>query len=116
MADREQAKNKNASKTKVRKVNGFVMTVVYHVVRFYFFLCGVRVKAVNKVGKPEKPSIILCNHGSFIDFIYAAALWHGCIFTTPSWAGFSEPWVPSPRVCSPRIWKMPKTASLFCVK
>ena len=29
---------------------------------------------MNKIGKPEAPSIILCNHGSFLDFIYAAAL------------------------------------------
>ena len=40
----------------------------------YLFFCGVRLKTVNKVGKPEQPSIVLCNHGSFIDFIYAAAL------------------------------------------
>lgn len=69
-ADRQ----KKVSKNKVRDVNGFVMNVVYFAARVYFLLCGVRVKTVNKVGKPEKPSIILCNHGSFIDFIYAAAL------------------------------------------
>ncbi len=65
---------KKAPQNRVRDVNGFVMTVVYHAVRAYFFVCGVRVKTANKVGRPEKPSIILCNHGSFIDFIYAAAL------------------------------------------
>jgi len=59
---------------RVRKVNGFVLTLVYSTVKFYFRLCGVRVKAVNKVGAPEKPAVILCNHGSFIDFIYAATL------------------------------------------
>ena len=37
-------------------------------------LCGVKIKAVNKVGVPEKPSIILCNHGSFVDFLYAGML------------------------------------------
>lgn len=58
----------------VEPVNGFLMTVLYYGVRFYLFLCGVRVKTVNKIGKPESPSIVLCNHGSFIDFIYAAAL------------------------------------------
>lgn len=66
-------KRKKASKNKVQDVNGFVMAVVYHAVRLYFRLCGVRIKAVNKVGKPKKPSIVLCNHGSFVDFIYAAA-------------------------------------------
>lgn len=59
---------------KVQPVNGFIMTVVYYAVRFYLFLSGVRIKTVNKIGKPESPSIILCNHGSFMDFIYAAAL------------------------------------------
>lgn len=74
MGDLQQDKRKNSADTKVRKVNGLVMTVVYYAVRAYFFLCGVRIKTVNKIGKPDKPSIILCNHGSFIDFIYAAAL------------------------------------------
>lgn len=65
---------KKAQPTKVRDVNGFVMGVVYYAARAYLFLCGVRIKAVSKVGAPEMPSLILCNHGSFIDFIYAAAL------------------------------------------
>ena len=38
------------------------------------FLCGVRLKTTNKVGRPETPSIVLCNHGSAIDFVCAAAL------------------------------------------
>lgn len=63
------------SKTfRVQDVNGFMMSTIYRVMRLYFALCGVRIKTNNKVGRPEKPSIILCNHGSFIDFIYAAAL------------------------------------------
>ena len=67
-------RHKGTPKNKVRPVNTFVMTVLYYATRVYLFLCGVRLKAVNKVGKPEEPSMILCNHGSFIDFIYAAAL------------------------------------------
>ena len=62
------------NKNTVQPVNGFVLGIVYFVLRLYFFICGVRVKAVNKVGKPEKPAIILCNHGSFVDFIFAAKL------------------------------------------
>ncbi len=58
----------------VQKPNGFVLGVVYGCLRFYYFLCGVRIKAINKVGKPEQPSVILCSHGSFIDFIFAAKL------------------------------------------
>jgi len=61
-------------KNKVQPVNGFLMTVLYYGVRVYLFLCGVRVKTVNKIGEIEGPAIVLCNHGSFIDFIYAAAL------------------------------------------
>ncbi len=59
---------------KVRPVNGFMMNVLYCVFSAYLFLCGVRLKSVNKAGKLKTPSIVLCNHGSFIDFIYAASL------------------------------------------
>lgn len=58
----------------VQRPNRVVLGVVYHCLKFYYFLCGVQMKAVNKVGKPEEPSIILCTHGSFIDFIFAAKL------------------------------------------
>lgn len=67
-------KHKKTAQIKVRDMNGFVLAVVYRAVSLYYALCGIRVKTVNKVGTPDKPSIILCNHGSFIDFIYAAAL------------------------------------------
>ena len=72
--NRFAGQHKNVSRTKVQKVNGFVMNTLYFAIRCYLFLCGVRVKTVNKIGAPEAPSIVLCNHGSFIDFIYAAAL------------------------------------------
>ncbi len=68
------AAHKKTQQNTVRKTNGFLLSVLYVSMRFYYFLCGVRVKAVNKIGKPETPSIVLCNHGSFIDFIFAAAL------------------------------------------
>ncbi len=67
-------RHKTTQKNKVRPVNTFVLAVVYYAARVYLFLCGVRLKTVNKIGKPETPSIALCNHGSFIDFVYAAAL------------------------------------------
>lgn len=67
-------KQKSSQKNKVRDVNGFVLAIVFTAIRIYLWLSGVRVKTVNKVGKPEKPSIILCNHGSFIDFVYAGTL------------------------------------------
>ena len=76
MVFKEKTRKKKASPTKVQPVNGFLMTVLYYGVRAYLFLCGVKLHTVNKVGKPEGPAIVLCNHGSFIDFIYAAALLH----------------------------------------
>ena len=66
--------HKVTTQNTVRKPNGFVLGLLYFSIRFYYRLCGVRIKAANKVGRPEKPAIILCNHGSFIDFIFAAAL------------------------------------------
>lgn len=59
---------------KVQKVNGVAMFILYHAISTWYSLCGIRVKVTNKVGRPERPSIILCTHGSFVDFIYAAAL------------------------------------------
>ncbi len=38
------------------------------------FMKGVRVKYSNRVGKLDVPSIVLCNHGSFIDFVYSGKL------------------------------------------
>lgn len=68
-------KPRYTAKTKVQKCNGFLLTVLYGALRVYYFFRGVRIKTVNKVGKqPEAPAIVLCNHGSFIDFVYAATL------------------------------------------
>lgn len=58
----------------VRDANGFMLSLLYHCVRFYYILRGVRVRAVNKAGSLEMPCVVLCSHGSFIDFFYAAAL------------------------------------------
>lgn len=65
---------KNKKRKAVQKPNRLILGVVYTVLRVYYFLCGVHMKAINKVGKPEGPSIVLCSHGSFIDFIFAAKL------------------------------------------
>ncbi|MBR4117137.1 MAG: VTT domain-containing protein [Clostridia bacterium] len=64
-----------SSKTAVRKCNYFLFGFLYFVLRFYYRLCGIRIKTVNKCGdKLQGPCVVLCNHGSFIDFIYAAKL------------------------------------------
>ena len=73
MGNRQQNHNKRKS-YKVQRVNSLLLAVVLSVVRVYFYLCGIRIKHNNKIGKPVKPSIILCTHGSFVDFIYGATL------------------------------------------
>lgn len=64
-----------SSKTVVQRCSRWLLLPLYCVVRFYFYLCGIRVRTVNKLDhQPEKPSIVLCNHGSFIDFVYSERL------------------------------------------
>ncbi|MBR4079309.1 MAG: 1-acyl-sn-glycerol-3-phosphate acyltransferase, partial [Christensenellaceae bacterium] len=68
-------KKKHASKTAVRKINKPLFAVMYCAVRIYCFLVGIRIRPDIKCPvKPDEPSIVLCNHASFIDFIYAASL------------------------------------------
>ncbi len=69
------AKPPYSSKTTVQPVNKWLLYPLYYGIRFYFRLKGIRLRSVNKIGKaPEKPSIVLCNHGSFIDFLFAESL------------------------------------------
>ena len=63
-----------SSKTTVRKYSPAFLTLPYIVSRIIFFIKGVRVRYTNKVGDIDTPSIVLCNHGSFIDFAYAGSL------------------------------------------
>ncbi len=68
-------KPRYSSKKTVKKCNPFLLAIVYNSLRFYYRLCGIKISATNKYGKEiESPSIVLCNHGSFIDFIYAERL------------------------------------------
>ncbi len=64
-----------SSKTVVKNYSPFILAIAYAVSRIVFFLRGVRVRYTNKLGKDvDSPSIVLCNHGSFIDFAYAGSL------------------------------------------
>ena len=74
MAAERKTNEKIRNKNEVQEGNGLLMSVLYWGVRIWLFFGGVKIKTVNKVGEPKQPSIVLCNHGSFIDFIYAAAL------------------------------------------
>jgi 1-acyl-sn-glycerol-3-phosphate acyltransferase len=72
--EKRSEKPKSAPKHPVQKINGFVLETAYLALRLYCLLSGVRVKVVNRVGTLPKPSIILCNHGSFVDFIFVTTL------------------------------------------
>lgn len=68
-------KSSHPSKIVVKKCNKALLNIVYFAVRVYYAFCGIKVKVTNKVeGEIEKPSIVLCSHGSFIDFYFAARL------------------------------------------
>ena len=64
--------SKSVSKTTVIKCNRWLFIPLYSAAKLYFFLYGVKIKVTNKCNKqPKAPSVVLCNHGSFIDFFYA---------------------------------------------
>lgn len=63
-----------SSKTTVKKYSPSRLFLPYIISRIVFFFRGVKIKYVNEVGEIETPSIVLCNHGSFIDFAYAGTL------------------------------------------
>ena len=58
------------SDTKVRKPNKFLYSLFTFAFRVYLFF-NFKVKFKNLAGKLDKSSIVLVNHGSFIDFMYA---------------------------------------------
>ena len=64
-----------SSRTTVEPCKKWLLLPLYTCVRIYFRLKGIRIRTVNKTGRePEAPSVVLCNHGSFIDFLYAETL------------------------------------------
>ena len=68
-------KNKEpySSKTVVRKYSKFKLSVAYVVYRL-ICLGKLKFRMTKKVEKLEHPSIVLCNHGAFVDFAYAGSL------------------------------------------
>ena len=67
------------SKIKVKKGNRGLYSVLCWGLRGYYFLVGIRISFVNKCGKlPEGPAVVLCNHGSFVDFAYAGSHLRKC--------------------------------------
>ncbi len=68
-----KTKEPYSSKTVVRSYSSFKLTVAYAVFRL-LILGKLKFKMTKKVEKIERPSIVLCNHGAFIDFAYAGSL------------------------------------------
>lgn len=64
----------------VQRPNGLVRNTVYGALRLYLLACGIKLRVTNRCGAlPDMPSVVLCNHGSFVDFVYAAViLWKRC--------------------------------------
>ncbi len=67
------AKSREKSAKRVGKYNSFTYWCVGTL--FYNYIKSkIKIKLKNNVGKLDKPSIVLCSHGSFYDFVYAGKL------------------------------------------
>ena len=77
--EKKEKKPKHTSKTVVQKCDPVLLNILHAGVRVYCFIRGTRIKMINKIGgQPEGPAIVLCNHGSFIDFIYSGSILLKC--------------------------------------
>jgi len=66
-------KSKEKEQRKVGNYNPFIYNVAG--LGFYAYIKSkIKIKLKNNVGKLDRPSIVLCNHGSFFDFAYAGKL------------------------------------------
>lgn len=68
------AKKQEKDKNKVGDYNGFICKTLGRLIYAFGIRTKVKVKYKNNVKKLEEPCIILCNHGSFYDFIYSGKL------------------------------------------
>jgi len=67
------------AKGKVQKSNRVLFTLACWGLRAACALAGIRVVFSNKCGRlPEGPAIVLCNHGSFLDFAYTGTFLRKC--------------------------------------
>lgn len=66
-------KRTNKKKNYVPMANGLVWNVLVAGCKAVLNR-KIKIKLVNEVGRLERPAIVLCNHGSFIDFAYAGTL------------------------------------------
>lgn len=64
-----------SSRIKVQKHNPVITVVAVRLMQLFYWFKGVKIHAVNHCAQPvQSPSVILCSHGSFSDYIYAAKL------------------------------------------
>ena len=68
-----KTKEPYSSRTVVREYSRRILSVLYVGSRVAFF-GKVKLKYTNNIGRLPRPSLVLCNHGSFIDFAYAGTL------------------------------------------
>ncbi len=66
-------KTHEKEKNRVGKFNPFIYGLVGDLL-YGHVKSKVKIKLKNNVGELEKPSIVLCNHGSFYDFAYAGKI------------------------------------------
>ena len=66
-------KSQEKENRKVGNFNPFIFNVCGGAVYLYMN-SRVKMKLKNNVGRLEKPAIVLCNHGSFFDFVYSGKL------------------------------------------
>ena len=64
---------KYSSKTVAKKYNPFVLNLAA-VGSVFAFDSKLKLSLKNNVGKLERPALVLCNHESFLDFVYAGRL------------------------------------------
>lgn len=68
-------KTSKRPKNLVKKYGSWKLVLPLITMTLLFFFKGSKIKYTKKIeGKLETPSIVLCNHGSFIDFVYAGTL------------------------------------------
>ena len=68
------AKSQEKQKNKVGDYNGLVCKSLGRAIYYFGVRPKVKVKYKSKINKIEEPSIVLCNHGSFYDFVYSGKL------------------------------------------
>lgn len=67
------------SKVKVKKVNRALFSTLLPGVRAWCALSGVKLSFENRCETPVTgPAVVLCNHGSFLDFVYAGTALRKC--------------------------------------